>query len=242
MANAKLISSAVAVLLATSAAALAGSAPAAPPAFTWTGFSAGLDLGYAGGNVSAPVSGGGYGAPVLGELKTGASGIVGGAKLGYDYELGNFVVGAATDFSGANVVGSTALSAATPSGSANGSLSSTIDYYGTVHGKVGYAFDRFLPYFTGGFAYGGVSSRASLDVGGAATSSALRPGWTVGLGMEYAITNDLSVSTEWQYIDLSQATDYSGQGAPGLSGVVQTRDSANVVKGGLNYKFGASPY
>ena len=80
----------------------------------------------------------------------------------------------------------------------NGIGSDDGGYFGTVRGRLGYAFDRTLIYITGGLAYGGLNAN---PVTGDATSNA---GWTIGGGLEYAFTNNWTVKLEGLYVNLEE--------------------------------------
>lgn len=134
------------------------------PAFTSVNWS-GL---YAGLN-------GGYGWAGAG---SGVDGAFGGGQIGYNIQQGSIVFGVETDFEGAGM-----------SGGGSGSL----DYFGTVRARVGYAFERALVYGTGGFGYDGCSD----------CSSGL--GWVAGGGVEYKFTPSWSLKTEYQYMDTGKA-------------------------------------
>ena len=137
-----------------------------------------------------------------------------------------------------------------------------LDFLGTVRGRVGVAFDPLLPvllYATGGFAYGHVSSNTTLTevVGGpcfcglpaAATGSisTTRTGWSAGAGGEWAFSPALSVRVEWLHYDLgtpsyglTPLTQLNGAGVPffGISTVSSTTFRGDIVRAGLNWKFG----
>jgi high affinity Mn2+ porin len=105
-----------------------------------------------------------------------------------------------------------------------------------VRGRAGYAFGAWLPYVTGGVAWG--HSHVNInDSGGAVVSSPgqTQPGWTVGAGLEYAVSANWRARIEYDYIDLSRRTyDLSAFGLPGLT----VDPSIQLVKLGLNYRFG----
>ena len=99
--------------------------------------------------------------------------------------------------------------------------------------------------FTGGFAYGQMNSAASAAVGapgggGVAISTSQNSGhtgWTAGGGFEYAITKNLTVKTEYLYVDLGTNTILN-QTFFGVVGVnINQKTTANIVRAGLNYKF-----
>ncbi|MGC1584198.1 MAG: outer membrane beta-barrel protein, partial [Rhodomicrobium sp.] len=112
------------------------------------------------------------------------------------------------------------------SGSVPG-YTSQMDWFGTVRGRVGYAFDRALVYATGGFAYGNVTNTG--------WPSETQTGWVVGAGVEYKITPSWSAKVEYQYMDLD-ATDPTGAGRLGDASLGQTEVS--TVRVGVNYFVG----
>ena len=238
-------------IIAASNSALAQSASE----ITWTGPYVGVTLGYGGGNFKDSLSGttdaAGTGL-ATGWLNQSSSGVLGGGQVGYNYETPSGIVfGLETDLSAADIGANTSLSNISGAGSTtSGALSSKIDYLGTVRGRVGKAmFDgRFMPYLTGGFAYGGVKSTTAYGCTGCAVTSFATPtltqtGWTAGTGAEYALTRHLSMKAEYLYTDLGRdmiatnATEFSVGGANLYNANVSEKATANVVRVGLNYRF-----
>ena len=102
----------------------------------------------------------------------------------------------------------------------------------TFRGRVGYAFDRWLPYFTGGGAYGKRQGDRQRLVGVAAASmSSNQLGWTVGGGVEYAFMGNWTAKLEYLYVDLGS---FDADVAPAVNNV---SFKENIVRAGLNYKF-----
>ena len=165
----------------------------------------------------------------------GPDGIVGGAYVGYLYQIPNshFVLGVEADFnaSGVSNKATTDLSAGgtaiTIGDSALAvSTSQSLQWYGTVVGKAGIATGPVLFYATGGLAYGevvdAISGSFSVTTGSGDTaktttySSGLKNsgvdiGWTVGGGVEYKASNAWSFGVDYKYIDL---------GSKSISGLV----------------------
>ncbi|KQO76353.1 hypothetical protein ASF20_13445 [Methylobacterium sp. Leaf88] len=131
-----------------------------------------------------------------------------------------------------------------------------VDWFGTVRGRVGYAFDRFMVYGTGGFAYGGGGESDGLAYG---RSNETRVGYAVGGGVEYALpttsflnffgTNAVTLKVEGLYVDLERDSRKSGgsvfaydtsTNTPYLASGLKRLDDTQfaVVRAGLNYKFG----
>lgn len=183
-------------------------APVYVPVFTWTGFYVGANAGYGWGNVNAD------GFANVGDL----DGFVGGGQVGYNYQMGQFVLGLEADLQGADL----------SSGSNLGLVNVKTEYFGTVRARVGVAFDRFLPYITGGWAYGNVKT----SIPGIAFSSdkTHTGGWTVGGGLEYAVTNNIIAGVEYLYVDLGEKNILSGAGT-------KVGTDFSVVRARLSYKF-----
>jgi outer membrane immunogenic protein len=193
-------------------------APAYVPFFTWNGFYVGINAGYGFGhsNWTDTVtldSTGGF---------TIKGGMVGGTA-GYNLQFGSFVFGLEGDLDWTNIKGS--VTANCPS-----TCETSNTWLGTARGRIGYAFDRFLPYLTGGGAFGDV--KGSLL--GTGDFKQTKAGWTAGAGMEYAFAGNWSAKIEYLYVDLGKATcDATCSGANPITATFKS----NVVRGGLNYKF-----
>ena len=113
------------------------------------------------------------------------------------------------------------------------------EYFGTVRGRLGYAFGTVLPYVTGGAAYG----RTQIDLNDAndnifATKARMHLGWVAGAGVEFALGGPWSGKVEYNYIDL-------GARAYGLGDVplpnVNVDPKLHAIKLGLNYRLWDSP-
>ncbi|WP_404290001.1 outer membrane protein [Microvirga sp. RSM25] len=229
--------SALGLLAATAALAIAAStahaadlpgryspAPAynALPVFTWTGFYAGLNAGY-GWNVGDSR----YYDPAFRNGKR-SGGFVGGAQAGYNYQFGMFVGGLETDLQYA-AVGNKGASYGTTyyPGDSDG-------FFGTIRARAGVAFDRALVYGTGGFAYGDIGGNRGYDtLLGYHSGDEINWGWTLGGGVEYAITNNFTAKVEGLYVDLDTKDNYT------LGGRVNVDRDAEfgVLRAGVNYKF-----
>ena len=209
-----------------------------PPAFTWTGFYLGVNAGYGLRGAPGSFNDAAYGS--VSQTSRDRGGFVGGAQAGYNYQFtpgSGVVVGFETDIQGtAFAKADAAYLGTTPYYSVRPSL----DYFGTVRGRVGYAFDRVLIYGTGGFAYGGglASSYASAYTGTLPSSTST--GYTVGGGLEYAFTDKLSAKIEALYVNLRQrgsGTATYDATVPAYYGLGRLDPGFAVVRAGLNYRF-----
>jgi outer membrane immunogenic protein len=196
------------------------SAPPAPivaaaPVFTWTGFYVGVNAGYGWNTNDDDVV-----IPGVGTFEADdEGGFVGGGQVGYNYQIGSFVLGLETDIQYADIGGDTNF---------GGILTGDDDdesWFSTVRARAGVAFDRALIYATGGLAYGEVSN-------GFTSSDDVSVGWTIGAGVEYAFTNNLTAKVEGLYVNLEQDDD----DLPAIAGVSDETEFG-VVRAGLNYKF-----
>ncbi len=216
------------------------------PIFTWTGIYIGGQVGYAWGTSNGNFR------DNFGDFSTfnvNNSGVIGGAHVGYNLQLSQFVVGLE-----GSVDGSSLSKTATGFVSANGvfpgfappvSIHSNVGVQGSVRGRIGYAWDRVLIYATGGVAFAGVDSNISTPLGFDSASST-RVGWTVGGGLEYAITNNWSIRAEYRYSDFGHSTVFANNSFnfPLLAsvGAFENRHiTENQVQVGFSYKFDFLP-
>jgi outer membrane immunogenic protein len=177
---------------------------AAVPVFTWTGFYVGVNAGY-GWNANDSITVGGVRFDLDDE-----GGFVGGAQAGYNYQIGSFVVGLEGDIQYADFGGDDRFDF-DRDGIADDDFNNS-DWFGTVRARAGVAFDRALIYATGGFAFADDAT-----------------GWTVGGGLEYAFTNNLSAKVEGLYVNLDQDDNFLG---------IDNDAEFGVVRAGLNFRFG----
>jgi outer membrane immunogenic protein len=237
-----------------------------PPPFTWTGFYIG---GNAGGlwntgntqiNAFFPASGLIFSNSLPGRLNTSESGFIGGGQVGYNWQTGAFVLGAEADFQGTSlsrnisVVGPSFVNPFTgnPTDNFTANAHQSLDWLGTVRGRVGFVAtpdNRLMIYGTGGFAYGGGSFHANFCDFNAnfcwgGSSNPTRVGWTIGGGLEYALTNNWIIGAEYLYYNLgSHSTTLLATGAldsvfvPGAFVNVKQEYEGSIVRGRISYKF-----
>ena len=199
-----------------------------PPIMTnsWTGFYAGINGGYGwGGGDSIAFSDGSDR-----WARAQPQGGFGGGQLGYNFQSGSFVYGVETDFQGAGISDSVTGTSVNGAGFTS---QQSIDWFGTVRGRLGFAFGNALVYGTGGFAYGNVNQRTNYS-GDVFASNTTQTGYAVGGGVEYKFNPAWSVKAEYQYIDLGseRLTDGLGNATNPLDTNFQT------ARVGLNYRFG----
>ena len=165
--------------------------------FSWTGFYFGANIGGKWANVDHEVTG-----PATTVTFTGdtSSSLIGGGQIGYNWQTGAWVFGIegdidAQDFSRTRVVG-TAIGPFIP----GDSFSVESKWQASLRGRIGYAaWDRSLLYVTGGAAWTNFKGTAGLVGLGTFTDDTTITGGTVGLGYEYAFTNNLSLGIEGRW-------------------------------------------
>ncbi|MBF9234339.1 outer membrane protein [Microvirga alba] len=214
-------------------------APPAPiivPLFTWTGFYVGVNAGGAwnsNSNHGVFVPGVGF---VEGNNNNNG-GFTGGGQIGYNYQVGSFVIGAETDIQYADIGRSrnNDFLFLNPALVGFRNNNNSGNYFGTVRARAGVAFDRTLVYLTGGFAYGDVGG-GDRFFGGSSSNG----GWTVGGGVEYAFTNNITARLEGLYVNLerNKNNDFFALGLVNTVGLTNNKNNEfGVVRAGLNYKF-----
>jgi outer membrane immunogenic protein len=238
--------------------------PYEAPGINWTGLYLGIHGGYATGdwdgrlettagcpNNCPPNKDAGYTDPT--RSINGDGGLV-GIDGGYNWQRPSspFVLGieadiAWTDFNGS---GTFATDKYNPSvWSKRHDLS--LDYFGTVRGRIGYTIGSVMPFVTGGFAWGKTSGDLAVtyippppQAGGGTSHASVdetHTGWTVGAGLEWRTETNWSVKAQWLHVDLGDEA-YLFKGKTYLGGPFDTdsfRSSLvfDTFTVGLNYHF-----
>lgn len=187
------------------------------PAFTWTGFYAGISGGGAFGRL-------GRGSNDFGSAN---GGLVGGT-VGYNYQVNNmFVVGLEGDMSWAGMTGNHTLPGPI-------FMRAKMNSFATVRARAGVvAFDRTLLYITGGYAGGNINSTITdTTVPAAYSANSWRNGWVIGGGVEYAINRNISAKAEYLYTQVG-----SNNNGGTLPTVSNAGYRGSIIRAGLNYRF-----
>ena len=171
-------------------------------AHDWAGVYLGINGGYA-----------------WGDFETSAGDVsgddaLGGFQIGYNKQLGSVVIGVEGD-----------VQASAIEGASNG-VSTSLDWFSTARGRVGYAFDSTLLYGTAGLAVGGVEATSA---GGSDEKTSL--GLAAGAGVEQAMTENLSLKAEYLYVDLENKTFDTG------ATNTNAEWDGHVMRFGANLKF-----
>jgi outer membrane immunogenic protein len=195
-------------------------APAYFAPYNWTGFYIGINGGGGWGNSDWTDALGSTGSFDI------SGGLVGGT-VGYNWQMNQFVFGLEGDIDWSGIKGSTSGGICT-----GFSCETRNNWLATGRGRIGYAFDRFMPYITGGVAVGDVKA----SVAGFGSSTDTRVGWTVGGGLEASIAGQWTAKIEYLYVDLGNTScDAATCGGLGFPADVDFR--TNIVRAGVNYRF-----
>lgn len=229
--------------------------PAASAASGSSGFYVGVNAGGGYGDVNVSAVGSQANAnAALNDTRLTRSGPLGGVQAGFAVQSGPVVYGveADMDFGALRGTLSTNGIATTPAAGGPGSPSrasfnakveSRFNAFGTLRGRVGYAFDNVLIYGTGGYATAHHDAKASLEADGVAVpGTPVTPtagtslgavtvhqwvhGWTLGAGTELAFSRNLSLKLEYLYAQVGNKV--AGQ---------NLSHSLNIVRTGVNYRF-----
>ena len=215
--------------------------PVTPP-FSWTGFYVGgnagagvlLDQGFQ--NVSVPAD------------RHGIGGLAGG-QIGYNYQMGMLVLGIEGEgfWSGMKVTQDVfgGLNPGILIASAN--IKNKYDF--DVAGRFGIAFDRALVYGKAGWVFGGFDWNAT-EVNFCGNScritqgSATLDGLLIGLGLEYAFTNNWTAKFEYDYLGFNAKNVGFTVSCPTCTPFTITQSVSadkHIFKVGFNYLFNAAP-
>jgi outer membrane immunogenic protein len=200
--------------------------------YNWTGFYAGVNVGYSWGRDNADIVGSSTttirtrdfrtAGPTLisdttvvtgptafaGTGSTKVDGIIGGGQIGYNWQFDrSWVFGLEADIQGSGEKGDFAVCAGALGCSVVGTADYKLNWFGTVRGRLGVlASDRVLLYVTGGLAYGELESNYALGFVGFPTagfgSKQIKAGYTVGGGIEGALGGNWTAKAEYLFMDL----------------------------------------
>jgi outer membrane immunogenic protein len=201
------------------------------PAFSWTGFYVGADIGAALASTSVD--------QFTYTHRSNDAGILGGGYVGYNYQVSpNFVLGVEGDFQGAT--SDSSLTDVSPP--FFGKITNQQNWLAAINGRLGVAYDRALFYAIGGAAWTQdrvTSDYALLRVGAFNQTFAQSTrqnldlsGFDVGGGVESAIYSNWIGRVEYRYYDF-------GPYAPQQGFTGRERTSINTVRVGLAYLFSA---
>jgi outer membrane immunogenic protein len=241
-----LLAAAAAVLLSTPtlAADLPVAAEPVAPAylpFTWTGFYVGANVGAAFGDSDRDIKISEEPDPYeqYGNLGDDDVGLTAGVQAGYNYQMGMLVVGVEGDI---NYLGLDRSADYVDEDDNIFEVSNDINWFGTLRARLGVTpMDRLLVYATGGLAFGDIDEDATFFYEGedySGSNSDTQWGWTIGGGVEYALTDNWTIKAEYLFVDLDDSDfTVTSDAVPGTSFRVEGDNQFSVVRLGVNYKF-----
>jgi len=166
--------------------------------YSWAGPYLGVNLGYAWGSVQ--------------NNPTKPSGFEGGVQAGYNWQSGPVVFGVEGDLQ------------ATGANETFAPWKFSNPWFGTVRGRVGYAFSNIMFFGTGGLAFGELRGETF-----GLSETHTRAGWTVGAGTEFGLTQNWSAKIEYLYVDLANSNFVITGASNGYR--------LGVLRAGVNYRF-----
>ena len=200
-------------------------APQPLAVYNWTGI-------YGGGNIGGGILSDTF-APLppstFASTEISPGGLIGGVQAGVNYEFTPWVIGAEVAWTASDITGSR-------SAGASGVLQSNPQWIGTVTGRIGYAADTLLIYVKGGGAEMHVDYNES-GTPGSQSITTNRTGFTVGAGLEYALTENLSAKLEYDFYGFGTKNYPAFSVATTSLGPASVESELNALTVGLNYRF-----
>ena len=202
------------------------------PYYDWTGAYVGGSVGYTQGHDDNTLFD-----PAPTRAGNSFGSLHGGLRMGYNYLLpSRLLLGVEADISFPNFFEGDDVAATRAT--ALGSVVEKVDFVSTLRGRVGYAFDHWMIYATGGFAW---SLGRFIESPGVVKEEdrvfSLRSGWALGAGAEVAVAPQWTASLEYLYGHFGQA----GVTFPSGTQYASTIDDMHTVRLGLNRRLGEDP-
>jgi outer membrane immunogenic protein len=226
----RLLSSVAAVALSGTATAADLPMPAepipamAPVIHNWSGFYVGVSGGFGGGDYTYD-----FDPPDVGN---DLEGWLAGGQGGFNQQSGMFVFGGVADISWADIEGDSACP------NPIYACDASVEWLGTARGNAGVAFDRFLIYASGGFAFGGMERESvNTATGTTLTQDETHIGWTAGGGGAFGVTNNLIVGAEALWVDLDEESFDAALLGGGAFSQVDLGSEFVIVRGNASFKF-----
>jgi outer membrane immunogenic protein len=221
--------------------------PATPPPpaiYNWSGFYIGGNVGAGPLHDSATQTTTATAVTLPGPINVNPVGLVGGAQAGFDYQFSSVVVGAQAAWSGSNIRGNTVINATTAPPGGQERLTSAVPWFASATGRIGYAANTLLFYVKGGGAWMHIEHVQDILIAGGALASSQaisdnRSGFTAGVGLEYALTQNLSALFEYDFYDFGTKTENFSTtiGTP-----LSIKSDLHTLTVGLNYRFNWGSY
>jgi outer membrane immunogenic protein len=232
------------------------------PVYNWTGFYIGGNVGYGWSHrdFTNTITG------TLGSIQNRATNIasdngngwLGGGQIGFNYQLlSRLVAGVEADIDASHITSSTsACFSSLVAITACGTRDTDIKDFGTLRGRLGYAFDKLLVYGTGGWAWGRGTNTTQINCIGpgcpgtsgvpptspAPASVDINPsGWVAGGGLEWAFLPNWTLRAEYLHLQFDGVTEDRSKAGFFPSLVITSHVSSNtgidIVRFGVTYLF-----
>ena len=165
-----------------------------------------------------------------------------GGQVGANYQIGAIVYGVEAQGAWAPLTGTASCFAGNPNQLIAGQDCGTrVGALAFLTGRAGYALDRTLYYAKAGPAWGHSTfdlNFTGASVGTVASSAVDRCGWTIGGGVEHALTREWSVVGEYKYVDLGSSSVSFAATSAALAPIAQEaiNQRYQVLTLGMNYK------
>lgn len=206
------------------------------PTFTWSGVYAGVQAGYSWETDRTREFYTHNGAYTGVQFDYHPDTALAGGHIGANYQLGALVLGVEGDVDvlrsrgGFNDAGG--RSPVDPGGVGRVRR----DWQASVRGRIGYAMDRMMIYATGGVAFTEFDYNFyNPTIRAGESTSRSRDGWTVGAGVNYAVTDNIIVGVEYRHTDWGKFSYVAKSAFLGLTG--KQSPTGDAVRATVSYKF-----
>jgi outer membrane immunogenic protein len=211
------------------------------PVYDWSGFYVGVFGGGGWGNHNVNNATG----PATGfadyTANYSSQGGVAGGEAGYNFQSGNVVVGIEADGFWSGMKGNDAAAVAAGSFPIASVDQDNLRWGGTLRARGGIAVDRWMLFFTGGWAFGDIVHTNTDPVLGVDQFTVHANGLTAGGGVQYALMNNLIGKVEYRYYNFNGYNRPGSPLTPNGQLPYTTQTTYSVITVGLDYKFGGGP-
>lgn len=150
------------------------------------------------------------------------NGFIGGIYAGYNWEFSNaYILGLEGDINYSDLSKNISVN--------NQSWGSRLEWEGAIRARIGFNYERVLPYLAAGISFAGVKDNYSNTTNNYADNNNTRTGYTLGAGIDYSLTNSFIIRAEYRYSDYGKKNIFSNN--------AESKISVNSVRLGLAYKF-----
>jgi outer membrane immunogenic protein len=205
------------------------------PAFSWTGFYLGANVGYAWGDTDISSNNDGFDEDEA-SIGYDTDGVIAGGQLGYNWQRGRFVFGLEGEIGYLGAEGDKRL----PEADDGDNFGETeFGAYGVLAGRLGIASDRALFYVKGGWALASIDTKAGdldeeeIDPSKVTNLDETLSGYAIGGGVEYALSQNWTVKGEYLYMNFGDEKSSNADGD-----TFKHEIDLHTAKVGVNYKFG----